>query len=78
MSKKLKIKLFGNSYRRIIVSNKRNLSDDKISKVLSNSANLTRVLQTGIDSALLKHKQAGNSVCEWRDNKVVWIPAEEI
>jgi hypothetical protein len=24
------------------------------------------------------HKQAGNQVCEWRNNKVVWIPAEKI
>lgn len=26
----------------------------------------------------LKHKQAENSVCEWRDNKVSWIPPEKI
>ena len=31
-----------------------------------------------LKDALLKHKQAGNRICEWRDNKVVWISAEHI
>ena len=58
--------------------NKRNLTDDEVLKIFSNSAALTKTLQAGINDALLKHKQAGNSVCEWRNNKVVWIPPERI
>lgn len=58
------------------MSNKRDLTEDKISKILGDSAGLTRTLQSGIYSALLRHKQAGNEVCEWRDNKVVWVPPE--
>ncbi len=52
--------------------------EDDISKILSDTAKLTQIIQEGIQTALLKHKQAGNPVCEWRDNKVVWIPPEKI
>jgi hypothetical protein len=52
--------------------------DDNISKILNNPAKVTKIIQKGINAALLKHKQAGNQVCEWRDNKVVWIPSEQI
>lgn len=60
------------------MNNKNHLSDDKISQIFNDSENLTRKLQAGIHSALLKHKQTGNSVCEWRNNKVVWIRPENI
>lgn len=56
----------------------KNASEDHISKILNDPAKVTGILQKGIHDALLKHKQAGNSVCEWRDNKVVWIPPEKI
>ena len=56
----------------------KNVLDDNISKILNNPAKVTKIIQNGINSALLKHKQAGNQVCEWRDNKVVWIPSEQI
>lgn len=39
---------------------------------------ISRSIQAGMNKELLKHKQAGNPVCTWRDGKVVWIPAEEI
>jgi len=45
---------------------------------MSNPAALAKKLQSGIYSALLKHKQAGNPVCEWKNNKVVWVSAEHI
>ncbi len=60
------------------MNNKNRLSDDKISQIFNDSENLTRKLQAGIHSALLKHKQAGNPVCEWRNNKVVWVSPEDI
>lgn len=54
------------------------LLDDNITKILNDPDKVTKIIQSGIQDALLKHKQAGNQVCEWRNNKVVWIPAEKI
>lgn len=51
---------------------------DKITEFFRNPNNVTRALQLGIKDALLKHKQAGNPVCEWKDGKVVWVCAEKI
>lgn len=56
----------------------KNLVEDNISKVLNDSSRVTQIIQSGIQDALLKHKQAGNQICVWRDNKVVWIPPERI
>jgi hypothetical protein len=53
-------------------------AEDEISKMFSDPTRLTQIIQAGIQAALLKHKQAGNPVCEWRDNKVVWIAPEKI
>ncbi len=39
---------------------------------------ITRAIQRGVREALLRHKQAGNPVCEWRDGQVVWIAPEDI
>jgi hypothetical protein len=52
--------------------------EDEISKALRDPERITQIMQQGIREALLKHKQAGNPVCVWRDNKVVWIPPELI
>lgn len=57
---------------------KRIAAEDEISKMFSDPIRLTQIIQAGIQAALLKHKQAGNPVCEWRDNKVVWIAPEKI
>ncbi len=54
------------------------VSDDQISKILDNPAKVTQIIQEGIKAALLKHKLLGNPVCEWRDNQVVWVPADQI
>ncbi len=54
------------------------LMNDNITKILNDSEKVTKIIQSGINDALLKHKQAGNQICEWRDNKVVWIPPEKI
>lgn len=53
-------------------------NDDKISEVMSDPMRIRDIIQSGINAALLRHKQAGNPVCEWRDNKVVWIKPENI
>jgi hypothetical protein len=52
--------------------------EDEISKIFNNPEKLTQIIQAGIQAALLKHKQAGNPICEWQDNKVVWIQPEQI
>ncbi len=54
------------------------IDNDHISKIMNDPAKVTQIIQAGIKAALLKHKQAGNPICEWRDGKIVWIPAEEI
>jgi hypothetical protein len=56
----------------------KNLIEDNISKILNDPSKVTQIIQSGIRDALLKHKQAGNQICVWRDNKVVWIPPEQI
>jgi hypothetical protein len=53
-------------------------NDDKISEVMNDPMRVRDIIQSGINAALLRHKQAGNPVCEWRDNKVVWIKPENI
>ena len=53
-------------------------TNDRILKILNNPAEVTKAIQKGIHAALLRHKQMGNPVCEWRDNKVVWIPPEQL
>src|SRR3990167_6907899 len=74
----LKKNRFGKNLRRLTVGNKISKNDDSISIILNDSAKVTMIIQEGIKTALLKHKQAGNPVCEWRDNKVVWISPENI
>lgn len=54
------------------------LADDEISKAFHNPAKIAKIIQAGIHAALLKHKQAGNPICEWRNNKVHWIAPEKI
>ncbi|MES2203641.1 MAG: hypothetical protein V4496_00320 [Pseudomonadota bacterium] len=53
-------------------------ANDEISSIFSERTKITQAIQSGINIALLKHKQAGKAVCEWKDNKVHWIPAEKI
>ena len=49
-----------------------------IEKLLGNRALVRKALAEGVREALLRHKQAGLPVVQWRDGKVVWIPPEEI
>ena len=60
------------------MNHRKNLTDEEIAAILSDTERLTEILQAGVFAALLKHKQAGNPVCESRGGKVVWIPPEEI
>ncbi|MEK6656531.1 MAG: hypothetical protein AABY58_03735 [Nitrospirota bacterium] len=51
---------------------------DKITEVLSDPDKITHALVQGVREALLKHKQAGNSIVIWKDGKTVWLKPEEI
>jgi hypothetical protein len=39
---------------------------------------IKQALARGIRQALWRHKQLGNPICVWEDNKVVWIAPEDI
>ena len=51
---------------------------NKITELFANRELIDEALARAVREALLRHKQAGNPVCEWRDGKIVWIPPEEI
>jgi hypothetical protein len=60
------------------VNKKTNPVEDEISRVFNDGDAVTKAIQAGINAALLKHKQLGNPICVWRDDKVVWIAPENI
>jgi len=53
-------------------------NEDKISLIINDSEKVRDIIQSGINAALLKHKQAGNPVCEWKNDRVVWVQPEDI
>lgn len=53
-------------------------TDENIASVFNDQTKITQVIQAGIQAALLKHKYAGKSICEWKDDQVHWISAEKI
>lgn len=53
-------------------------NEDNISKILNDSNKIREIIQSGINNALLRHKQAGNPVCGWKNGKVYWIEPENI
>lgn len=55
-----------------------NLANDKISRLMNNPEEIRLIIQRGIHEALLRHKQAGNPVCESRNGRVVWVQPEDI
>lgn len=52
--------------------------EDKISQIMNDPEKVRAIIQSGINAALLKHKQAGNPVCSLKNGKVVWIPPDKI
>ena len=51
---------------------------DRISEIMNDSEEVRLIIQSGINDALLKHKQAGNPVCGWKNGKVYWVVPENI
>jgi hypothetical protein len=39
---------------------------------------IEQALVRAVQGALLRHKQAGNPVVEWRDGQIVWVAPEDI
>ena len=35
-------------------------------------------VKRGVRRALIEHKQRGAPIVDWRDNQVVWVPANEV
>lgn len=70
---------YGNYLWRNIMTNKTiNNQAREVSAVFNDQTKITQTIQAGIKAALLKHKQAGKPICEWKDDQVHWIPAENI
>ncbi len=53
-------------------------NDDRISKIMNDPEKIREILQDAINDALLKHKQAGNPVCGFKDGKVFWVKPQDI
>lgn len=53
-------------------------NEDRITVIMNDPERVRQIIQSAIDDALLKHKQAGNSVCELRDGEVVWVKPQDI
>ncbi|HEX4044618.1 MAG TPA: hypothetical protein VHZ76_03015 [Gammaproteobacteria bacterium] len=53
-------------------------NDEKILQIMNDPKKVRDIIQSGINAALLKHKQAGNPVCEWKNDQVVWVQPEDI
>ncbi len=51
---------------------------DEISRRFNDRDLIDKALRLGVREALLRHKQLGLPIAEWRDGKVVWVPPEEI
>lgn len=55
-----------------------NSRSKQIDDIFNDSDKMTKIIQAGVNHALLQHKRMGNPICEWRDGHVVWIPPEKI
>ncbi len=53
-------------------------NDDRIMRIMNDPEKMEQILQKAVNDALLRHKQAGNPVCELQDGKVIWIQPQDI
>lgn len=53
------------------------MTDKKRSKqiddIFKDSDKMIKIIQAGVDRALLQHKLMGNPICVWQDGRAVWI-----
>ena len=50
----------------------------QIADIFKDSDKMTKIIQAGVNRALLQHKLMGNPICIWQDGRVVWIQPENI
>lgn len=53
-------------------------NEDRISRFMNDPEEIRKTLQKAINDALLKHKQADNAVCGYKDGKIFWVQPEDI
>ena len=53
-------------------------NNDRISQIMNNPEKIRKAIQSGINKALLQHKQAGNPVCSFKNGKVFWVKPDDI
>ncbi len=53
-------------------------SDRDISAIMADGKTVEAVLRKAVREALLKHRQAGHPVVEWRDGEIVWVGPEDL
>ena len=49
-----------------------------LTELLRDNRLIEDAINRAVREALLRHKQAGNPVADWRDGQVVWIAPEDI
>lgn len=57
---------------------KNKLQIENNTATLSDPAKVAKLLKKGLKDALMKHKKAGNAICESKNGKVIWIPPRNI
>lgn len=55
-----------------------NKGKDRISTIMNDPKKVHEIIQSAINDAMLKHKQAGNPVCGLKDGKIIWIQPQDI
>jgi hypothetical protein len=45
---------------------------------INDHSRILDALRQAVREALLNHKRAGNPVAVWQNDRVVWVPAEDI
>lgn len=53
-------------------------TDRDIEKLLEDEAQVGEALRKAVRQALRQHKREGNPVATWENDRVVWIPPEQI
>jgi len=49
-----------------------------IGKIIAEGTQIDEAVRQAVKEAVLKHKQAGNSIVAMKDGKMVWIKPDEI
>jgi isoaspartyl peptidase/L-asparaginase-like protein (Ntn-hydrolase superfamily) len=49
-----------------------------IGKIIAEGTLIDEAVKQAVKEAVLKHKQAGNSIVAMKDGKMVWLKPEEI